>query len=274
MDLSDLPQSAQDRIAAIEIEAESILKRSKIPAKVARIRAGIPWAKPEAWPDGPIQEQKRFEQSLFDAAAGDSLHQGSIQAARHLLGGAAGEYIRDGNLDTDQFDAKLEAIGDWVCRKFRVKRAWFDAEKQGWRVMALRKRAAAREAGETPKGTIIAKLPAEGGFPEANPTDAVEPSGDVSTAAKAGPAVNATNGNCTDQRAAINAFISKLAEAGRKITRKNIWTVAGYTNATEFERFQRGDTRTTQSAAAAFKRVLGMSPEAFIGLLDKKSAAK
>jgi len=160
MDLSDLPQSAQDRIAASDIEAESILKRSKIPAKVARIRAGIPWAKPDAWPDGPIQEQKRFEQSLFEAAARGSLHQGRIQAARHLLGTTAGEYIRDGNLDTERFEAKLEAIGDWVCKKFRVKRAWFDVEKQGWRVMALRQRAAGF-VGEAARETIIAKLPAE-----------------------------------------------------------------------------------------------------------------
>lgn len=142
MDFSDLPQAAQDRIAAGEIEAELILDRSKIPAKVARIRARIPWAKPDAWPDGPIQEQKRFEQGLFESSARDSLHQGRIQAARHLLGTAAGEYIRDGNLDTKRFDATLAAIGDWVCKKFRVKRAWFDAEKQGWRVMALRQRAA------------------------------------------------------------------------------------------------------------------------------------
>ncbi len=161
MEFSDLPQSAQDRIAAAKIEAESILKRSKIPERVARIRAGSLLAKPENWPDGPIREQKRSEQALFEAAARDSLHQGRIGAARHLLGAVAGEYIRDGNLNAEQFDAKLEAIGGWVCKQFRVKRAWFDAEKQGWRVMALRKRAAALETGEASNGTIIAKLPAE-----------------------------------------------------------------------------------------------------------------
>ena len=65
MEFSDLPQSARHRIAAAEIEAESILKRSEIPAKVAHIPAEIPWAKPEAWLDDPIQEQKRFEQRPF-----------------------------------------------------------------------------------------------------------------------------------------------------------------------------------------------------------------
>ena len=110
---------------------------------------------------------------------------------------------------------------------------------------------------------------AEGGLPNADKSGESEP-----TRTESGPAVNGTKGNGTDQRAAIDSFIFKLAEAGRKITRKNIWKVAGYTNATEFERFQRGDTRTTQSAAAAFKRVLGMTPEAFVGLLDKKPATK
>jgi hypothetical protein len=160
MDLSGLPQSAQHRIGAAEIEAELILKRSKIPSQVARIRAKNPLAKPESWRDGSIQEQKRFEQSLFDAAAHDSIHQGRIQAARHLLGAAAEEFFIAGNLDIKQFDAKLESIGDWVCKKFRVKRAWFDVVKQGWRA-ARRKRPTALEAGESSKGTIIAKLPAE-----------------------------------------------------------------------------------------------------------------
>ena len=77
-----------------------------------------------------------------------------------------------------------------------------------------------------------------------------------------------------DQRAVIDAFIGKLAEAGRKITRKDIWTAAGYEGATEFERFQRSDVRTTRSAAAAFNRVLNMEPKDFIQLLEKKSAPK
>jgi hypothetical protein len=113
-----------------------------------------------------------------------------------------------------------------------------------------------------------------GTLPGATPNGATEPKADESTCTNAGLTVNGTKGNGTDQRAAIDAFILKLAEAGRKIKRRNIWKVAGYANATEFERFQRGDTRTTQSAAAAFKRVLGMTPEAFIGLLDKKPATK
>lgn len=77
-----------------------------------------------------------------------------------------------------------------------------------------------------------------------------------------------------NRRAAVDAFIAKVAEAGRKITRKDIWTVAGYTDATEFERFQRDDARTTPGAELAFNRVLRKNPEDFILLLDKKPAAK
>jgi hypothetical protein len=84
----------------------------------------------------------------------------------------------------------------------------------------------------------------------------------------------ANGGDRKGRRTAVEAFIAEVTEAGRKITRKDIWTVAGYTNATEFERFQRGDPRTTSSAATAFNRVLGMKPEKFIELLGKKPAAK
>ena len=69
----------------------------------------------------------------------------------------------------------------------------------------------------------------------------------------------------------MDGFIANLLEAGRKITRKEIWTVAGYKDATEFERFQRGDNRSTQSAIAVFTRVLNMKPADFIKVLDKKT---
>jgi hypothetical protein len=75
----------------------------------------------------------------------------------------------------------------------------------------------------------------------------------------------------TDRRAAVDNFIAKLADAGRKITRKDIWTVAGYKNPTEFERFQRADRRTTESAIANFNRVLRMKPEEFLRAIQKKT---
>lgn len=84
------------------------------------------------------------------------------------------------------------------------------------------------------------------------------------------PQTSVPNGSAANQRAVVDGFIAKLAEAGHKITRKNFWTVAGYKDRTEFERFQRGDTRTTQSATASFNRVLRMKPEDFIRALEKK----
>ena len=73
-------------------------------------------------------------------------------------------------------------------------------------------------------------------------------------------------------RARIDAFISKVEGIGHKVKRKDIWSVAGYTNATEFERFQRNDPRTTKSAAKAFNRVLRNTPEEFVRSLRKKQA--
>ena len=78
----------------------------------------------------------------------------------------------------------------------------------------------------------------------------------------------------TPPRALIDAFIVRLSEAGRKISRKDIWTAAGYKGATEFQRFQRSDTRKTKSAAKAFDRILNMGTVDFIALLDKKSPPK
>jgi hypothetical protein len=114
----------------------------------------------------------------------------------------------------------------------------------------------------------------EGGANITNQAGSTELSGAEANCTEAGPPVNKPNANGADRRATIDAFISKLAEAGREVTRKDIWIAAGYKDATEFERFQRGDSRTTRSAAAAFNRVLALQPKSFIELLDKKSTVK
>lgn len=77
--------------------------------------------------------------------------------------------------------------------------------------------------------------------------------------------------SAAEQRALINSFISKVErEKGYKPTRTDIWTAAGYKDATEFERFQRNDERTTTAATLAFRRVLEMDPKDFIERLEKK----
>lgn len=84
----------------------------------------------------------------------------------------------------------------------------------------------------------------------------------VSIAAKDAPVNN---------RNRIEQFILRMADSGMKITRKNIWVVAGYKDPTEFERFQRGSDRN-QTANATFNRVLCMEPDVFSRILKQKSS--
>lgn len=68
----------------------------------------------------------------------------------------------------------------------------------------------------------------------------------------------------------IEKFILKMADSGTKITRKKIWLTAGYRDATEFERFQRGSS-SNRAANAAFNRILSMEADAFLELLKKSN---
>jgi hypothetical protein len=86
---------------------------------------------------------------------------------------------------------------------------------------------------------------------------------------------NKTQEKSTDRRGMVDGYIAQvLARTGKKISRRDIWLVAGYESATEFERFQRNDQRTTQSAVTNFQRVLDMKPDDFIRLLETRKATK
>lgn len=74
----------------------------------------------------------------------------------------------------------------------------------------------------------------------------------------------------SENRARVDAFIAKLRNAGYKVTRTDIWQAAGYEDPTEFERFQRRDSRTTASAKASFNRVLDMNTEDFMHVVEIK----
>jgi hypothetical protein len=76
------------------------------------------------------------------------------------------------------------------------------------------------------------------------------------------------------RRQTIDAFIAKMKQAGRRVTRKDIYTVSGYGDRTEFQRFQRADMRTTASSIANFMRVLQMEPQEFLRALDLKQERK
>jgi hypothetical protein len=70
-----------------------------------------------------------------------------------------------------------------------------------------------------------------------------------------------------DYRAIVDAFIDKvLAETGTRITRKNIYNVAGYTDQTEFLKFQR-DECSSPGARDKFMRILKLEPEEFLNRL-------
>jgi hypothetical protein len=90
-----------------------------------------------------------------------------------------------------------------------------------------------------------------------------------------GPETTAAVRDSTGRRSVIDAFISEVTEfAGRKITRKDVWTAGKYKDATEFERFQRSDSRTTAAAIKTFNRILKMNPADFISLLEKMTPKK
>lgn len=70
-------------------------------------------------------------------------------------------------------------------------------------------------------------------------------------------------------RECIERFIQRMAQAGLKVKRKDIWKAAGYTDRTEFERFQRGDSRN-KAASIAFNRILSLLPEDFRAFMKPK----
>lgn len=61
----------------------------------------------------------------------------------------------------------------------------------------------------------------------------------------------------SDRRAAVDTYIQKeLQRTGTRITRTAIWKSAGYKSRTEFERWERGDSRATKAADRNFTRIL------------------
>ena len=68
--------------------------------------------------------------------------------------------------------------------------------------------------------------------------------------------------NPANRRAAVDAYIQDVLErTGKKITRADFWKAAGYKTRTEFERWQRSDTKHENKAADAnFTRVLTKKP--------------
>jgi len=68
-----------------------------------------------------------------------------------------------------------------------------------------------------------------------------------------------------DRRAMVDAYIEEVRfKKSKRITRKDIWTAAGYKTRTEFERWQRQDQKHRNRAAERiFARILYEKPGAF-----------
>lgn len=85
-------------------------------------------------------------------------------------------------------------------------------------------------------------------------------------------ASSASGDDCARRRrASVDSLISKTLAIGTKIHRNDIWKIAGYINASEFERYQRCDKRATKTAIRAFDEVLALTPEEFLNRLKTRS---
>jgi hypothetical protein len=79
----------------------------------------------------------------------------------------------------------------------------------------------------------------------------------------------------TKTRIRIENFIQDVQEVtGERITKTTIWQMAGYKSRTDFECFQREDTKTTVSAREHFNRILRMQPENFIAEAKRRGLPK
>jgi hypothetical protein len=75
--------------------------------------------------------------------------------------------------------------------------------------------------------------------------------------------------NGMSNRDRVQAFIENMQSHGHHVTKTDIWRVAGYRDATEFQRFQRDDERTTPGSEGKFDRILKLTPQEFIQRLQK-----
>jgi hypothetical protein len=82
----------------------------------------------------------------------------------------------------------------------------------------------------------------------------------------------AANGEFAGQKRdeAIEKFLAKMRDAGLKVNKTDFSMVAGYEDATTFQRYKRYDPRTTATAVRNFENVLAMKPEEFKAALEKK----
>lgn len=68
-----------------------------------------------------------------------------------------------------------------------------------------------------------------------------------------------------DRRARVDAFLAHMSDVlPRRFNRSDVWRAAGYTDPSQFKRWQRREL-ISPGAAVRFERVLEMDPETFLG---------
>ena len=78
-----------------------------------------------------------------------------------------------------------------------------------------------------------------------------------------------------DRLRLVEEFVARVSAAtGREILKSDLDVVAGYTNPTQRERFQRRARNESRTAAENFRRVLLYSPQHFIAQLDSLTRTK
>jgi hypothetical protein len=94
---------------------------------------------------------------------------------------------------------------------------------------------------------------------ESDRADSVQPAEDASVPSEPKD-VSVGLETAAQRRAAVDAYIEEVFEkTGKRIRRTDIWKMAGYKDATDFQRWQRKN-RTTPPAEKAFARILSRKP--------------
>jgi hypothetical protein len=134
--------------------------------------------------------------------------------------------------------------------------------------------------GNQPEAKAEGVPPAQPGEPFKEDDSPATASGSTETARRARLAVAERQGglnpgnplnNPVDRRATVDAFILKCnQETSMKVTRKHIWRAAGHKAARQLQFWQVSDPKATTQDDQNFRRILAMSPDAFVDLLHKK----
>lgn len=77
--------------------------------------------------------------------------------------------------------------------------------------------------------------------------------------------IQAQSGGAGSRREMVDAFIARVhAHMGQRITRADIWRLAGHKASRQFEYWQSGHPKATKADARNFARILALSTEKFV----------